>query len=166
MEDIAARAAEAFVTVNRIELSLDAADDYIAAPEHIRGMITLRNSAGISDSADMILFQVRTGCLWTPDKPIPPSKIKRSIPRDCLVKCEIAPLICKAEINHSCVGRGAPSIRFSRKEPWKSRLSCDKYPMLLRKSEGLIIVISTPSTGICHLSTEEILIGHAIAKIY
>lgn len=63
MEDIAARAAEAFVTVNRIELSLDAADDYIAAPEHIRGMITLRNSAGISDSADMILFQVRTGCL-------------------------------------------------------------------------------------------------------
>lgn len=59
MEDIAARVAEAFVTVNRAEQSLDAADDYIAALERIRGMITLRNSAGISDSADMILSQVR-----------------------------------------------------------------------------------------------------------
>ena len=59
MEDIAARVAEAFVTVNRAEQSLDAADEYITALERIRGMITLRNSAGISDSADMILSQVR-----------------------------------------------------------------------------------------------------------
>lgn len=58
-EEIAGRVAEAFITVSRSEQALDAADDYIKALERIRSMISLRNSAGISDSADMILSQVR-----------------------------------------------------------------------------------------------------------